>query len=155
MKMNKLQIKLDSRKPDSREMDTIRVRLALRKAKEEKEEQERKRQERIQERLRFVSSLIWEKGGNISDTSPARAAHHRLDPCKCNLSNNCIIFFQNYNHVSDIELLITAILKHLLFLVHFLDDFTILQHFSLFLAQDYCRIFIFAQWDPQRRSQVI
>uniref|UniRef100_A0A8R1TV99 Dynein assembly factor 1, axonemal homolog n=1 Tax=Onchocerca volvulus TaxID=6282 RepID=A0A8R1TV99_ONCVO len=37
------EVKLDSRKPDQREADTISVRLALRKAREEKEEQIRKR----------------------------------------------------------------------------------------------------------------
>ncbi|EFO21082.2 hypothetical protein LOAG_07406 [Loa loa] len=38
-----VEVKLDSRKPDQREADTISVRLALRKAREEKEEQTRKR----------------------------------------------------------------------------------------------------------------
>lgn len=48
-------VKLDSRRPDSRELDTVNVRLALRQAKEEREEQLRLRQLRIEERIRLSS----------------------------------------------------------------------------------------------------
>lgn len=48
------ELKLDGRRPEARELDTVRVRMALRKAKEEKEEREKKRRERIEERIRFV-----------------------------------------------------------------------------------------------------
>ncbi|EYC26153.1 hypothetical protein Y032_0011g1588 [Ancylostoma ceylanicum] len=45
-------VKLDGKAPDDRERDTIRLRLALRRAKEEKEEKERKRREKIEEKIR-------------------------------------------------------------------------------------------------------
>ncbi|EFO92473.1 hypothetical protein CRE_11036 [Caenorhabditis remanei] len=48
-------VKLDGRRPEPRELDTVRVRMALRKAKEEKEERERRRRERIEERIRYIS----------------------------------------------------------------------------------------------------
>ncbi|PIC35620.1 hypothetical protein B9Z55_014923 [Caenorhabditis nigoni] len=49
------ELKLDGRRPEHRELDTVRVRMALRKAKEEKEERERRRKERIEERIRYIS----------------------------------------------------------------------------------------------------
>ncbi|KAL3981572.1 Leucine rich repeat family protein [Acanthocheilonema viteae] len=49
------EVKLDSRKPDQREVDTILVRLALRKAREEKEEQTRKRALGIDKRTKSLS----------------------------------------------------------------------------------------------------
>ncbi|CAD6193514.1 unnamed protein product [Caenorhabditis auriculariae] len=49
------EVKLDGRRTDSRELDTVRVRMALRRAKEEKEEKERKRKERIDEKIRYIS----------------------------------------------------------------------------------------------------
>uniref|UniRef100_A0A915PUH2 U2A'/phosphoprotein 32 family A C-terminal domain-containing protein n=1 Tax=Setaria digitata TaxID=48799 RepID=A0A915PUH2_9BILA len=49
------EVKLDSRKPDEREADTISVRLALRKAREEKEEQTRKKAMEIDKKSRSLS----------------------------------------------------------------------------------------------------
>ncbi|ETN80527.1 leucine Rich repeat-containing domain protein [Necator americanus] len=52
------EVKLDGRAPDDREKDTIRLRLALRRAKEEKEEKERKRREKIEEKIRYISGDV-------------------------------------------------------------------------------------------------
>ncbi|CAI4224376.1 unnamed protein product [Auanema sp. JU1783] len=52
------EIQLDSRLADARELDTVRVRLALKQAKLEKEEKERKRRERIKERVRYISGEV-------------------------------------------------------------------------------------------------
>ncbi|EJW80706.1 hypothetical protein WUBG_08385 [Wuchereria bancrofti] len=50
-----IEVKLDSRKPDQREGDTVAVRLALRKAREEKEEQTRKKALGIDEKKKSLS----------------------------------------------------------------------------------------------------
>ncbi|VBB32666.1 unnamed protein product [Acanthocheilonema viteae] len=52
------EVKLDSRKPDQREVDTILVRLALRKAREEKEEQTRKRALGIDKRTKLNLNIF-------------------------------------------------------------------------------------------------
>ncbi|XGW31355.1 hypothetical protein V3C99_009934 [Haemonchus contortus] len=52
------EVKLDGKAPDDRERDTIRLRMALRRAREEKEEKERKRREKIEERIRYISGDI-------------------------------------------------------------------------------------------------
>ncbi|VDM59901.1 unnamed protein product [Angiostrongylus costaricensis] len=49
------EIRLDGKAPDDRERDTIKLRLALRRAKKEKEEKERKRRQKIEEKIRCVS----------------------------------------------------------------------------------------------------
>ncbi|VDL87258.1 unnamed protein product [Nippostrongylus brasiliensis] len=46
------EVRLDGKAPDDREKDTVRLRLALRRAREEKEEKERKRREKIEEKIR-------------------------------------------------------------------------------------------------------
>ncbi|PIO58450.1 hypothetical protein TELCIR_20115 [Teladorsagia circumcincta] len=46
------EVRLDGKAPDDRERDTVRLRLALRRAREEKEEKERKRREKIEEKIR-------------------------------------------------------------------------------------------------------
>ncbi|KAK5986162.1 hypothetical protein GCK32_000736 [Trichostrongylus colubriformis] len=43
--INNLEVKLDGKAPDERKRDTVRLGLALRRAREEKEEKERKRRE--------------------------------------------------------------------------------------------------------------
>ncbi|KAK6015378.1 leucine Rich repeat-containing domain protein [Ostertagia ostertagi] len=52
------EVKLDGKAPDDRERDTVRLRLALRRAREEKEEKERKRREKIEEKIRYISGDV-------------------------------------------------------------------------------------------------
>lgn len=52
------EVKLDGKAPDDREKDTVRLRLALRRAREEKEEKERKRREKIEEKIRYISGDV-------------------------------------------------------------------------------------------------
>uniref|UniRef100_A0A1I7WM44 LRRcap domain-containing protein n=1 Tax=Heterorhabditis bacteriophora TaxID=37862 RepID=A0A1I7WM44_HETBA len=52
------EVKLDGKRADARELNTIRVRLALRKAKEEKEEKERKRKEKIDEKIQYIAGDV-------------------------------------------------------------------------------------------------
>ncbi|KHN71165.1 Nischarin [Toxocara canis] len=49
------EVRLDSRKADQREMDTVGVRLALKKAQREKEEQEKLRRLEIDRKIKFLS----------------------------------------------------------------------------------------------------
>uniref|UniRef100_A0A915AA86 PX domain-containing protein n=1 Tax=Parascaris univalens TaxID=6257 RepID=A0A915AA86_PARUN len=49
------EVRLDSRRADQREMDTVGVRLALKKAQREKEEQEKLKRLEIDRKIRFLS----------------------------------------------------------------------------------------------------
>ncbi|PAV90705.1 hypothetical protein WR25_05490 [Diploscapter pachys] len=49
------EVKLDSKKADGKELDTINVRLALRRAKEEKEARELRKKQKIQEKINYLS----------------------------------------------------------------------------------------------------
>ncbi|PAV92225.1 hypothetical protein WR25_08996 [Diploscapter pachys] len=49
------EVKLDNKKADGKELDTINVRLALRRAKEEKEARELRKKQKIQEKINYLS----------------------------------------------------------------------------------------------------
>ncbi|KJH49017.1 leucine Rich repeat-containing domain protein [Dictyocaulus viviparus] len=61
-------VKLDGEAPDDRERDTIKLRMALRRAKKEKEEKERKRRQKIEEKIRYISGNVCEYNDEVESS---------------------------------------------------------------------------------------